>query len=319
MPTWAVMATSTLPLIPQAPGAVPRRPATPCGWATPVVTQRGDRIGSRLTSAILEAVDHGEWIAYGEARFIDTVRALGEDREGRLALKSTLRDEMRRSPVCDAKGLARALEDACAEMHAQTMPETQTAPHPAQGTDAADSPLGPATTEETGFRLCLGGREAKPGWRIINIEPGPAVDEVGDIRNLSDYPTNSCAEIYASHVLEHVPQAEMVPTLQGFCRVLQPAGRFMVSVPDLDVLCRRFVDPNYTLTQKHHIMRMIFGGQTDEHDFHYIGLNFELLSKYLYTAGFKRVERVDGFGLFRDTSDFAPYGERISLNIVAYA
>lgn len=84
---------------------------------TPVVTLRSTHIGSRLTAAILEAVGRPEWIADDEEGFIANVRALGEDREGRLALRATLRDEMRRSPVCDAKGLAQALEDAYEQMY----------------------------------------------------------------------------------------------------------------------------------------------------------------------------------------------------------
>ena len=66
-------------------------------------------------------------------------------------------------------------------------------------------------------------------------------------------------------------------------------------------------------------MRMMFGGQIDKYDYHYFGWNFEFLKDYIQDAGFKNMKRVDSFGLFDDTSDFAPYNNvRISLNVIAY-
>ena len=63
---------------------------------------------------------------------------------------------------------------------------------------------------------------------------------------------------------------------------------------------------------------MMYGGQVDDYDIHYFGWDFELLQDYLLASGFKKVERVKSFSLFDDTSDFAPYGPPISLNIIAY-
>lgn len=171
---------------------------------------------------------------------------------------------------------------------------------------------------ETGLKLCLGGSQAKPGWRILNIQPGPAVDQIADIRDLTMFADQSCAEVYASHVLEHIPQQFMVETLQGLHRILMPEGRLMISVPDMDVLCREFLSEEFTFAQRVHVMRMMFGGQTDNYDFHFVGLNYEMLSRILLAAGFARVEKVERFGLFQDTSDYAPYGEFISLNVIAY-
>ena len=35
-------------------------------------------------------------------------------------------------------------------------------------------------------------------------------------------------------------------------------------------------------------------------------------------AGFKKIERVKSFSLFKDTSEFLFYGVPISLNVIAY-
>jgi len=75
------------------------------------------------------------------------------------------------------------------------------------------------------------------------------------------------------HVLEHVPQQRVLDTLKGVFRILKPGGRFCVSVPDLDILCHTFINPSASRTVKFHVMRMMFGGQVDQHDFHYFGWN----------------------------------------------
>ncbi|MBI4984936.1 MAG: hypothetical protein HZC24_06215 [Rhodocyclales bacterium] len=170
------------------------------------------------------------------------------------------------------------------------------------------------------MRLHIGGHEARPGWKILNISPGSQVDFVGDIRDLSMFRPNSVAEIYASHVLEHVDQKSMPNVLRGLRRILRkPGGCLMISVPDLEVLCRQFLDAGLDATARVHVMRMMFGGQVDAHDHHQIGLYFDHLADLLTMAGFHDIRRVESFGLFDDTSDYAPYGLRISLNIVARA
>ena len=169
------------------------------------------------------------------------------------------------------------------------------------------------------FRLHIGGREARAGWQIFDIRPGEGIDHVGDIQDLSRFRDACCDEIYASHVLEHVPQARIVPTLQGLNRILKPGGRLCVSVPDLRVLCRLFVDPGLDAKARGHVMRMIYGGQVDQHDFHYVGFSLEILLDCLRAAGFSRAERVSEFRLFEDASSYAPYqGVPISLNVVAF-
>ena len=42
------------------------------------------------------------------------------------------------------------------------------------------------------------------------------------------------------------------------------------------------------------------------------------LSDFLKQAGFNKIERVKSFSIFKDTSDYAPYGFPISLNVIAY-
>ena len=173
------------------------------------------------------------------------------------------------------------------------------------------------TGDSNSLRLHLGGREIKAGWKILNISPGLGVDFIGSISDLTQFGDCSCDEVYASHVLEHIAQNQVLVTLAGIYRILRPGGKFCVSVPDLDTLCHMFINPAATPAMRMHIMRMMFGGQVDAHDFHYFGWNQLFLFDYLQQAGFNKFERVESFGLFKDTSDYKPYGIPISLNVLA--
>ena len=168
------------------------------------------------------------------------------------------------------------------------------------------------------MKLHIGGEEKKEGWKILNIQQKPDVDFIGDITDLGQFEDNSIEEIYASHVVEHVAQKKVETTLKGIHRVLKDSGKFYVSVPDMDILCKIYLDPKAPPKVKFHTMRMMFGGQVDDFDFHYFGWNFQFMNEYLLKAGFKKIERVKSFSLFKDTSDYAPYGPPISLNIIAY-
>jgi len=167
------------------------------------------------------------------------------------------------------------------------------------------------------MKLHIGGEAVKDGWKILNISKKPGVDFIGDISDLSMFENDSASDVYASHVFEHVIQAKVLDTLKEIRRILKPGGKFYVSVPDLDILCHTFINPMASTEIKFHVMRMMFGGQVDDHDFHFFGWNQVFLIDFLSQAGFTTANRVDSFGLFSDTSDYKPYGIPISLNVVA--
>ncbi|MEJ0045346.1 MAG: hypothetical protein WDN04_03765 [Rhodospirillales bacterium] len=82
----------------------------------PVIALGGDRVASRMTASLLDAVGHGDWVAQSESEYVEKVVALARDVEGRKALRSQQRTRMAASSLCDAKGLAQALESAYLEM-----------------------------------------------------------------------------------------------------------------------------------------------------------------------------------------------------------
>jgi len=168
-------------------------------------------------------------------------------------------------------------------------------------------------------RLHIGGQVRAPGWEVLDANPGPCVDRVGDASNLSAFPNDSFDCIYASHVAEHFDyKDQLLATLKEWHRILLPAGELFVSVPDLDVLARLFVDRALLSgNERYLVMRMIFGGHIDKYDYHLVGLNEEFMREYLRAAGFTGMRRVKEFNLFQDSSTLKVKGVPISLNMIA--
>lgn len=168
-------------------------------------------------------------------------------------------------------------------------------------------------------KLHIGGWVRAEGWEVLNATPGPAVDHVGDARDLSRFADGTFSELYASHVVEHFDyHGELHKTLQEWRRVLVPGGRLYVSVPDLDVLARLLLDrQRLSERDRYQVMRMLFGGHVDRYDYHQVGLNEEFLRTFLRSAGYVNIRRVDDLGFFDDTSRMVFAGVAISLNMIS--
>jgi len=171
----------------------------------------------------------------------------------------------------------------------------------------------------TALKLHIGGVTPKEDWKILNIQTGPHVDYLGSCLDLRAFADASVAEIYLSHVLEHLDyKREAAAALAGFKRILVPNGRLMIGVPDLEVLSHLMIAPFFTGDDKFFVMRMIYGGQVDGHDYHKSGYTFSFLHSFLHRAGFDRIKRIPSFGLFDDTTEKKFNGVPISLNVEAF-
>jgi predicted O-linked N-acetylglucosamine transferase (SPINDLY family)/predicted SAM-dependent methyltransferase len=273
----------------------------------PVVTLAGPTHVSRVGASILARVGLDELVAQTPEAYVACAAALAGDAARMRDLRGGLRARMQASPLLDGAGFARAVEAACRDAWNAWL-------EAGSGKSRA-----PAAPEAEPLRLHVGGKEARAGWKILNVQPGPDVDYIGNCTELGQFADGSVQEVYASHVLEHLGyKAELPRALAEFHRVLRAGGRALISVPDFDILCRLFLDTRHGMMERYSVMRMAFGGQMDEHDYHHVGLNYEFLSKYLFDAGFSRIERVGRFDLFDDDSTLEYLGEAISLNVVAY-
>lgn len=167
------------------------------------------------------------------------------------------------------------------------------------------------------MKLHIGSKVRSEGWKTLDIDPGPEVDYVGDCRSLPQFSDGSIETIYASHVLKHVPYRQTMFVLKEWFRVLKPRGMAMIAVPDLEALSRLYLDLQTRPQDRLFVMQMMFGGQVDDHDFHFVGFNAELLDNWLLQAGFVEMTRVRDFGVFKDTSVMQYRGVPISLNVMA--
>ena len=84
----------------------------------PVITLRGDRYGSRMSTAVLEGAGMPQWIAGSEAEYLTIARHAAHQlqvlRQGRAALRA----QLQASALGDAAGLNRTLWQAFAAMPA---------------------------------------------------------------------------------------------------------------------------------------------------------------------------------------------------------
>ncbi len=275
----------------------------------PVVTLRGERHAGRVGASILDAIGLPELVAASVDDFVDLAAALANDPQRLRQLRSGMRQRLLSSALCDRGDMGHALGDALRDMwhrYCDTRADAET-----------DLAVTAVAAETEAIRLHIGGEEPKEGWKILNVEERDGVDFLGDVRDLNAFDDESCSEIYASHVLEHLSQAEVLPVFNELHRLLRPGGKLYISVPDMDTLSWMFVSPTLGPPQKFNLMRMMFGGQTNAYDFHRIGYCFDFMADYLRDVGFTSLEHVESLGIFRDTSDLIYEGHRISLNLIA--
>jgi predicted O-linked N-acetylglucosamine transferase (SPINDLY family) len=83
----------------------------------PLVALEGTRVCGRMAASILKVLGRPDWVAGTQEEYVSIVGELARDVEGRAVIRTTLRCELRKSELCDGKGLARSLEDAFEAMY----------------------------------------------------------------------------------------------------------------------------------------------------------------------------------------------------------
>lgn len=96
------------------------------------------------------------------------------------------------------------------------------------------------------MRLNLGcGDKILDGYINVDVAPsrnGKNPDVICDLKDLSEFETNSIDEILSVHVIEHFWRWEVEDVLKEWVRVLKPGGRMMLECPNLLEACKRFID-----------------------------------------------------------------------------
>lgn len=86
------------------------------------------------------------------------------------------------------------------------------------------------------------GKRYHADWTNIDlVQTGPGVMAC-DIAKGLPFEDGSFDAVYHSHVLEHLRKEEALPFLQECRRVLKPGGVLRIAVPDLERICRTYLD-----------------------------------------------------------------------------
>ncbi len=275
----------------------------------PTLTLRMSRgIYSLSGALIMRSIGQPNWVAESIEDYVKKAQYFIQDLHGLALIRSELRKQLLTSPLCNAPRFAQNLEAALRSMWQTWCAQSL----------SGEPPI--SEQKNNGRKLHIGGTVRTDNWEVFSINEGTHVDHVGNANDLSRFPDNIFSELYASHVLEHFDyKGELLATLLEWKRVLKPGGVLYVSVPDLDILAKLYLDKaGQSICDRFLLMSMIFGGHVDNHDYHNVGLNEELLAYCLIKTNFVNIKRVDEFGLFKDTSSLRFKGLLISLNIVAY-
>lgn len=101
------------------------------------------------------------------------------------------------------------------------------------------------------------------------------------------YPAGSFEAISSSHVLEHLPLQGAKICLAESYRCLRQGGVLRISVPDLDVYIRNFVQDR----SLDWAINLFEANELSEKNMHHFMYNFESLRTLLQSAGFSQVIR----------------------------
>lgn len=197
-----------------------------------------------------------------------------------------------------------------------------------EDTDGIDGTLLPEDIfDGRNINLNIGGIYAKDGWYNVNPKKQPQAntwshtDIVRLMHDLKGFPNESVSSIFASHVLTHGSfgsDAIFHRTLVEWNRVLKPAAEVSISVPDLRVLAELYLDNNLSTQERWTVTLMIYGSQSNELDYHMVGVDEDMLRYWLQQHGFCNIKTVDAFHLtLADISSMTFKDRKISLNIIA--
>lgn len=170
---------------------------------------------------------------------------------------------------------------------------------------------------KTPLRYHLGCGDIRlPDWINVDTRPGPAVDLICDLADVSQLPKGAEA-VYACHVLEHFGFNGVTPSagdvLRGWVGLLASGGRCYISVPDLQKVGPAIAATDNP-TEQFNFMKCIYGGCEYPQNRHFVGFTENLLCMLMEQCSLTCISRFGSFA--EDTSRFNLHGCDVSLNLV---
>lgn len=148
------------------------------------------------------------------------------------------------------------------------------------------------TYPQHGPRLNLGcGNDYREGYVNIDLNSAHRVDLLCDVSHLAPIDDQTCCEVLAQDVLEHLPRAKGSTCLLEWNRVLQMGGLLSLRLPSVVDLARLLEDPRFaSVEQQHTLLQCMYGTQGYDGDFHLNGYTRTTLTHALQAAGFQVIE-----------------------------
>lgn len=129
-------------------------------------------------------------------------------------------------------------------------------------------------------KLNLGaGGQRIDGYTNIDIQEGIKAYPL-------NYPDDSVDEIRASHLLEHYGHQEVFKVLRDWVRVLKPHGILKIAIPSFDWIVKNYQSSN----PDNRIALYLFGGQSDQYDYHKSVFTEKGLGSLMEQAGLVNIQ-----------------------------
>jgi SAM-dependent methyltransferase len=104
------------------------------------------------------------------------------------------------------------------------------------------------------------GPHGEPGFTHVDVVKVGNVELEADARYLDWLLDDQVDELYSAHIVEHFSYTEVDSVLKEWGRVLRPGGKITIKMPDLDFLCRSYVEGIHSTEE---VMIALFGGFSD--------------------------------------------------------
>lgn len=139
------------------------------------------------------------------------------------------------------------------------------------------------------LKLHLGcGSQHLDGYVNIDSSPTPAADIVLSAEKLP-FKDGQVAEIFTSHMIEHIPRESLKNTLKEWHRVLQKGGKLVVRCPNFELYIREWLEGDYDWRWGWGL-KPIFGHEgRGKGMWHLNGFTVERLDRLFSENGFKTV------------------------------
>ena len=169
------------------------------------------------------------------------------------------------------------------------------------------------------------GKKYLPGYLHVDIQKFDHIDVICSIDDIDKFfDEESIDEIYCCHILEHINRHNILNIISKLNKILVKGGKLRLSVPDFEAMCEIYMKDKNNLLKMY---GLLYGGQKNDYDYHYITFDFDLMSNILEKIGFNNIMKYDPFDFLPDNFDdysksFIPHmdrknGKMMSLNIIA--